>query len=271
MFYEIVKVFNNNVVLLKNNNEQCVLISKGIGFGKKTGEKIDILAINEVKKIFYTNPEENTKISVKKLETSMKILEEITDKIIKDALKQLNISDKNLLNGIFDHIIFVVESLKAGVPIQNPFVSEIKILCSNEFEIVNEASKSIEEKLGVTLLDGEKALIALHLNSARKQQNLVSATIDIMVFSKIFVILGIETYTNDSSRGFILAVNLLINAQKENKYILNDDFNENIMKNLENEYKKAEEISKLLKNEKVIEKSSKTFEALLAIEIYKLM
>ncbi|MEG0904827.1 MAG: CAT RNA binding domain-containing protein [Clostridium sp.] len=34
MGYEILKIYNNNVVLAKQENQTVILISKGIGFGK---------------------------------------------------------------------------------------------------------------------------------------------------------------------------------------------------------------------------------------------
>ncbi|MEG1276716.1 MAG: glucose PTS transporter subunit IIA [Cellulosilyticaceae bacterium] len=37
MGYEILKIYNNNVVLAKQENQTVILISKGIGFGKKMG------------------------------------------------------------------------------------------------------------------------------------------------------------------------------------------------------------------------------------------
>ncbi|MFI3227325.1 MAG: PRD domain-containing protein [Clostridia bacterium] len=271
MFYEVVKVFNNNVVLIKNSDGQCVLISKGIGFGKKNGDLVDILAIKETKKIFYTDGNENSRTSIKKLEASIKILENVTENIIKEAYDRLFIQADNLFNGIFDHVVFVVESLKAGIPIQNPFISEIKILCSEEFEIANNASKTIEKELQIKLLDGEKALIALHLHSARKKQNISSVTIDIMVYSKIFELLDDVSYTNESYRSFILSVNSLISSyENNNKYLLTDALIQSIQSELQIYHKKAKQIAKLLEKELQIYDISHTFIALLTVEIYKL-
>ena len=271
MNYEIVKSFNNNVILIKNNEENCVLISKGVGFGKKKGDKIDISDIKENKKIFYTQEEYKTRASIKKLENSMKILEDVTKAIINEAYLELGIQSDNLYNGIFEHVAFAVESLKAGIPIQNPFINEIKILCSDEFKIAQNGAKLIEKTLSVSLLDGEKALIALHLHSARKNQNIASVTIDIMVYSKILELIENITYTNESYRSFILSVNSIISSYKNsNKYLFSDNLLNNIKNDLCSYYDKAQKVSNLLKEELLIDFINETLVCLLAIEIYKL-
>lgn len=53
----VVKVFNNNIVLVKDNGNEKILFEKGIGFGKKFGEKI--IKGQSVEKIFSIDDEQN--------------------------------------------------------------------------------------------------------------------------------------------------------------------------------------------------------------------
>lgn len=271
MFYEILKVFNNNVVLIKNSDGQCVLISKGVGFSQKIGDTIDISKIEQSKKFFYTENNQTSKSTIKKLEFCMKTLNEITQDIIDDAFKTLDIKNDSLFNGIFDHIVFVVESLKANIPINNPFINEIKLLCAEEFEIADRASKKINDKLNILLNDGEKALIALHLHSAKTKQTITSVTVDIMIYSKILNLLEDAKYTNESYRSFILSVNSLISACKNShNYVLSEDFIKSTESELGIYFEKALKIANLLYNELEIHEISSSFVALLTIEVYKL-
>lgn len=36
--YKVIKVFNNNVLYVFEDNEEKILFGKGIGFGKRTGD-----------------------------------------------------------------------------------------------------------------------------------------------------------------------------------------------------------------------------------------
>lgn len=40
--YEVVKVLNNNTILAHKDTEEVIIMYKGIGFGKKTGEHFEI-------------------------------------------------------------------------------------------------------------------------------------------------------------------------------------------------------------------------------------
>ena len=55
MQYELIKVYNNSAILVKNidNNQEAVLIGKGIGFNKKVGQFYAILS-SQIEKHFLT-------------------------------------------------------------------------------------------------------------------------------------------------------------------------------------------------------------------------
>lgn len=40
--YEILKILNHNTILVLKENEEIIVMSKGIGFGKKQGEQVDV-------------------------------------------------------------------------------------------------------------------------------------------------------------------------------------------------------------------------------------
>lgn len=53
----IVQIFNNNVALIKlNDDRQAIVKGKGIVFQKKKGDQVDV---NQVEKIFYLETAES--------------------------------------------------------------------------------------------------------------------------------------------------------------------------------------------------------------------
>ena len=53
----VVKVFNNNIVLVNSENKEKILFAKGIGFGKKKGSIIS--SGTEIAKVFSIEDQEN--------------------------------------------------------------------------------------------------------------------------------------------------------------------------------------------------------------------
>lgn len=127
MNYIIKKVLNSSVVLVHDaNDNEFILLGKGIGYGKKTGEYICGSNDNQM---FV--PVENTK-SKQFLELmddiSVDILK-ITQEIIVEAEKLLNSSfNKNLYLILADHFNFAIERMRKGIKITNRVFWEIKII-----------------------------------------------------------------------------------------------------------------------------------------------
>ena len=54
---KIIKVFNNNIILVNSNETEKILFAKGIGFGKKPGQMIE--KGTNIDKVFIIENEEN--------------------------------------------------------------------------------------------------------------------------------------------------------------------------------------------------------------------
>ena len=109
MNYVIKKVLNSSVVLVSDHeNNEFILLGKGIGYGKKVGESIDQSASNQ---IFV--PVENTKS--KQFEELMDDIPidilTITQEIIVEAQKLLECEfNKSLYLILADHLNFAKSS-----------------------------------------------------------------------------------------------------------------------------------------------------------------
>lgn len=165
MNYIIKKVLNSSVVLVHDaNDKEFILLGKGIGYGKKTGEYLSDSNHNQM---FV--PVENTK-SKKFLELMDDIpidVLKITQEIIVEAEKLLNSSfNKNLYLILADHFNFAIERMRKGIKITNRVFWEIKNYYPNEFKAGMVAIYMIEEKLGIQLPEEEAANIAFHFANA---------------------------------------------------------------------------------------------------------
>lgn len=174
--YEVIRVMNNNVILTRNLKKgvEVVLMGKGIGFGLKKSQVVD-LTNDQIEKSFVAG--NNLK------ESYIQMLEEVNSEIIELCTEILLAAEKKLgelsersFIVIVDHISFAVEKLKKGIKIENPFSFEIAQLYPEEYAVGEYARQRILDVLDVDITEAEVGFIALHLNAA-KEHAVVSDTL----------------------------------------------------------------------------------------------
>lgn len=170
---KVLKVINNNIVLSRNQNDQeVVVMGKGLGYKKKAGDVIDETKIENM----YLNSKE---WSVNKLTQMLSSIPmehiQVANEIIGFAKVSLG---KELSENIFltltDHISYAVERYKEGMEIRNALLWEIKRFYNHEFLIGKEALSIIKNRLGVDLPEDEAGFIALHIVNAELDMGEVS-------------------------------------------------------------------------------------------------
>lgn len=161
----LLKVFNNNIILVGSSEKEKILFGKGIGFGKKSGEIIP--KGTQVDKIFTIENEENIanfKDIVKKVDGDFfAICEEAIYEISKKLDEELN---ERIHIGLIDHLFFAVERLKNQEEIENPFLIETETLYAKEFELARMVASKVGAYSNISIPDGEIGFIALHIHSS---------------------------------------------------------------------------------------------------------
>lgn len=161
----LLKVFNNNIILVGSSEKEKILFAKGIGFGKKSGEIIP--KGTEVDKVFTIESEENIagfRDIVKKVDKGFfAICEEAIYEISKKLDEELN---EHIHIGLIDHLFFAVERLKNQEEIENPFLVETETLYPKEFELARIVAGKVGNYSNIVIPDGEIAFIALHIHSS---------------------------------------------------------------------------------------------------------
>lgn len=269
MNYKIIKIYNHNVVMAaEENGKQVVIIAKGIGFGKKIGEVIN--EIGDDRKVFYILDENADAAEITQLSHDLEQVKNITYEIVEYAAAKLSIHNDKLYDALLDHISFAIQRLKLGIPIENPFINEITILYSKEFEVAQQAAKLIKERLYMEIGDDEKGFIALHLYSAKKSRQVKSTMKSTRVYKQIMINIGHRfdkpiDWSSSGCKSFLLSLDRMARASSHN-VVVEMPAKQYIKALMVSYYKEAEEIAFYIKEELGIEFSDEA-KAFLAINI----
>lgn len=169
--YDIVKTFNNNVVLVKLEEKERIVVGKGIGFGKKTGDKI--VKGTLVDGTYIIEDEKNLIVFNQLVKSMDQEFIGFCEELISFVSEKLNETlNESIHIGLIDHLSFAAKRLKNNEEIKNPFIVEIETLYQEEFLLAKEIAKRLEEYLDINIPDGEIGFITLHIHSARNNGKL---------------------------------------------------------------------------------------------------
>ena len=193
---KIDKIFNNNAVMVKEDNgRDAVIIGCGLAFRKKIGDEVDESLIEKT----FILKEKDT------LEKFKMILEHIPTEQISLCYDIVEYA-KNMLNcelndyiyvTLTDHISYTLKLFDEGIEIPNILIWEIKKFYPKEYNIGLKALEFIESELGKKINEEEAGNIALHLITAQINGKSDKTDIAYSMTKKIQDILNIVKYTYD--------------------------------------------------------------------------
>lgn len=193
---KIDKIFNNNAVMVKEDNgRDAVIIGCGLAFRKKIGDEVDESLIEKT----FILKEKDT------LEKFKMILEHIPTEQISLCYDIVEYA-KNMLNyelndyiyvTLTDHISYTLKLFDEGIERPNILIWEIKKFYPKEYNIGLKALEFIESELGKKINEEEAGNIALHLITAQINGKSDKTDIAYSMTKKIQDILNIVKYTYD--------------------------------------------------------------------------
>ncbi|WP_338626657.1 PRD domain-containing protein [Clostridium baratii] len=193
---KIDKIFNNNAVMVKEDNgRDSVIIGCGLAFRKKVGDEVDESLIEKT----FILKEKDT------LEKFKMILEHIPTEQISLCYDIVEYA-KNMLNcelndyiyvTLTDHISYTLKLFDEGIERPNILIWEIKKFYPKEYNIGLKALEFIESELGKKVNEEEAGNIALHLITAQINGKSDKTNIAYSMTKKIQDILNIVKYTYD--------------------------------------------------------------------------
>ena len=245
--YEILKILNNNVVLAleRDTGQEMILLGKGIGFQKKEGITVGIQS-SKIDKTYVVYNKETKSEYLQMLTNIDPRVIEISEIIISIATKEFGPLNPYVHILLTDHISFTLERIKMGVDIQNPFLSEIKVLYDEEFSIGLKAINLIEETFGIRISDSEAGFIALHLQSARENKQVKETTRTTRLIKELTDMIqnDFSIHLSNDDFTYIRLINHLkavLKRLEENKYIQNQ-----LLEDIKDKFKESFLIAKKL-------------------------
>ena len=155
----ISKILNNNVVISEENQEEVILMGRGLAFGRKVGQEIP----DELIEKKYVLSENRRQLL---MELPAEVME-MSDKIISFAREKLQ---KKLKDTAFlamaDHIHGVLLRLEDDIYLKNFLMWDIKRFFPIEFEVGQYAKQLLSAYVSKELPDDEAAFMALTLVNA---------------------------------------------------------------------------------------------------------
>lgn len=191
--YEIIRVMNNNVILAKeqDQNQECVLVGKGIGFGQKAGKIVEI-SKDKIEKSFVTFDKTVKQQYFQVIKNLDSAVVGMCEEIIAMAESELGKMNHQIHVVLTDHIGFALERIKLGMEINNPFMFEIKTLYPEEYKVAKDAVEMLETNLNVVIPKDEIGFVALHLHASRQNKKVSETMKHTRLLKEVIDIIQVE-------------------------------------------------------------------------------
>ncbi|CUH94949.1 hypothetical protein P22_1018 [Propionispora sp. 2/2-37] len=189
--FSVQRILSNNAVIANTvSGQDVILLGKGMGFGRKTG---DMLTSPKYEKIYVVPEGVAEQQALNLVEQVDQAVIQVTEEIIELAKRQLGQAlHPRIYVALTDHINFTLIRLAQGMEIKNPFISEIEAMYPDEFQIAQQGAKLIAEKLQVTVPREEIGFIALHLHAARHNRSVGESLKYSKIINKVVRIIEAE-------------------------------------------------------------------------------
>lgn len=250
---KIAKILNNNVVIaLSENNQELVVMGRGLAFQKKVNENVEQ---DKIEKIFELRSNELISRLSELLSHIPTSIMKVCDSIISVARCQLGELNENIYIALTDHCNYAIERQKKGLAISNTMMWEIQRLYPKEYRLGLEGLKLIEQELQVTLPIDEAGFIALHFVNAQLTgdmpivMEIMTIMHEVMNIVKYHFNIEYQEDTLDYQR-FVTHLKFFTHRMMSRNTVPNDDISMHIVikENYPLSWRCAEKISQFLLN-----------------------
>jgi beta-glucoside operon transcriptional antiterminator len=161
----ILRVFNNNVVLARDDGGRDVILTgRGLGYQARPGREVDPAAVHRTfVPVDGRDPDH--------LAHLLAAIPPEHIQLVGEALAEVGLDDTVLRNpalvvALADHVSFAVRRLDHGLTIEYPLRGEVKNLYGREYGQACALLAAVNSRLERPLPDGETVALALHLVNA---------------------------------------------------------------------------------------------------------
>lgn len=168
--YRVKKALNHNTVIAigLEDNQEYLLLGKGVGFGKKVSERIKPQEDCTVYSLREQTDRGTAMEIVKEIDP---VYLEIAQQVLKEAERIFGKIDWSILFPMADHIAFAVKRIQNKEQISNPLTSDIQALFHMEYKTAECLCPILRERLLIEIDEHEIGYVALHIHSAIVDEN----------------------------------------------------------------------------------------------------
>lgn len=161
---KILRVINNNTIVVLSNKKEIVLMGAGIGFQKKAG---DLVEIKKIEKVYQIRDRFFQKYEQIYRHIEPRIFQ-VVEKIQEKAEKELNcVLSPQFVFALADHIAFAVERQKKKESLPNLMLQEVRLLYGKEYRIGEYGRQLVKKVLQIDLPADEAGYFALHIVNSK--------------------------------------------------------------------------------------------------------
>lgn len=163
---EILRVFNNNVVLAKDDDGgQVILTGRGLGFQAKPGHPVDRSKV--VRKFVPSDGRDPDHLAEMLADVPPEMIRAVVDAMKESGLGEKELGSATLVLALADHVEGAVQRLAKGIEVTYPLLGEVRNLYPREYERGRALLAALNRRLGgVILPPGEEIALAMHLVNA---------------------------------------------------------------------------------------------------------
>lgn len=161
---EIVRVFNNNLVLaLDQTGREVILTGRGLGFQAKPGQRVDG---SKIVRVFVPadgrDPDHLAELLAGIPPEHIHLVSQSISAVGLDSVSR----NPAVVIALADHVSFAIRRVNLGMDIAYPLLAEVQHLYTDEYRQAEALLSEINARSDVRLPDSEAVGLALHLVNA---------------------------------------------------------------------------------------------------------
>jgi len=161
---EVLRVFNNNVVLASDGTREVIVTGRGLGFKARPGQQVDDA---KVVRIFVPSDGRDPDHMAELLAgIPPEIIRLVADAMTRVGMEAQAESQPTLVMALADHITGAVRRLKDGTAIEYPLQVEVQSLYAQEYAQAERLIAELNRNLNGILPANEAVALAMHLVNA---------------------------------------------------------------------------------------------------------
>jgi transcriptional antiterminator len=172
--FRVKKVLNHNAVLAirTGDNQEFLILGKGVGFGRKVSEYIDAGEGDTVYSLQQSGERGSAEGIVRAVSP---VCLELANEVLNRAEEAFGKIDRSILFSMADHLEYAIKRIRSKEQISNPLTEDIRVLFHREYKVAGCIGPLLKEALDIEIDEHEIGYIALHVHSAIEDENVSQA------------------------------------------------------------------------------------------------